>query len=65
MNLRVLGYREDEEWCALCLEMDLRGYGQTFEDALKELSAAVLNQFTFAIQMDNPDLLLRKAEIKY
>ena len=65
MNLRVLGYKEDGEWCALCLEMDLRGYGKTFEDALKELSAAVLNQFTFAIQMDNPDLLLRKAEIKY
>ena len=65
MNLRVLGFKEDGEWCALCLEMDLRGYGKIFEDALKELSAAVLNQFTFAIQMDNPDLLLRKAEIKY
>ena len=33
--LDVLGYREREgEWVALALEMDLRGYGATYDQAL-------------------------------
>ena len=27
----VLEFQEDGEWCALALEMALRGYGQTFD----------------------------------
>jgi hypothetical protein len=28
VTLNILGYREDNEWVALALEMDLRGYGR-------------------------------------
>ena len=65
MHLRVLGYEEDGEWCALCLEMDLRGYGDSFDDAMEELHNAIVNQFTFAAQMNNPDLLSFGVEEKY
>lgn len=65
LHLRVLGYKEDGEWCALCLEMDLRGYGATFEDAMKELRNAVVSQFTFAMQMERPELIAFSAEQKY
>lgn len=65
MHLRVLGYKEDEEWCALCLEMDLRGYGDTFEEATEDLHNAIVSQFTFAMQMNSPDLLAFSAEQKY
>lgn len=65
MHLRVLGYKEDGEWCALCLEMDLRGYGDTFEEATDDLHNAIVSQFTFAMQINNPDLLAFSAEQKY
>jgi len=31
VTLNILGYREESEWVALALEMDLRGCGKTFE----------------------------------
>ena len=65
MHLRVLGYKEDGEWCALGLEMDLRGYGATFEEAMDELHNTIVDQFTFAMQMNNPDLLTFGAEQRY
>ena len=37
LSINVLGYREEGQWVALALEMDLRGYGETFEAALREL----------------------------
>ena len=33
----VLGYREAEDYVALALEMDLRGYGSSFAEALRDL----------------------------
>ena len=65
MHLRVFGYKEDDEWCALCLEMDLRGYGDSFDSAMDELYHAIVSQFTFAVQMNNPDLLSFGAEEEY
>ncbi len=44
----VLGYREDDQWVAFALEMDIRGYGDTFDDALKELVDLVEKQISFA-----------------
>lgn len=41
LNLSVLGVREDESWCAIALEMSLRGYGETFDAALESLVDAV------------------------
>lgn len=60
--LNVLGYREDEDWVALALEMDLRGYGQTFGEALKELTDVVAAQIRFAHFKGQIDLIWKSAE---
>lgn len=63
--LNVLGYREDDEWVALALEMDLRGYGRTPAEAERELADLVVAQFGFAAFKGQPELLWKKAEPKY
>jgi hypothetical protein len=60
--LSVLGYREDGEWVALALEMDLRGYGASFEEACAELSDLVRMQVDFARFKAQPELLMMPAE---
>lgn len=60
--LNVLGYREDGEWVALALEMDLRGYGETFGGALEELKDLVAIQIRFAQSKDQPELVWKPAE---
>ncbi|HEY7213040.1 MAG TPA: hypothetical protein VIC28_00350 [Thermoanaerobaculia bacterium] len=60
--MNVLGYREDDEWVALALEMDLRGYGQTFGEALEELTALVTTQIHFAQFKGQPDMVWKSAE---
>lgn len=60
--LNVLGYQEEGEWVALALEMDLRGYGQTFVEALEELRDLVSTQIRFAQFKGQPDLVWRTAE---
>jgi len=49
MMLNVLGYREGGEVVALALEMDLRGYGATFAEALDDLNDLVKMQLGFAL----------------
>ena len=49
VTLNVLGVREEERWCAIALEMSLRGYGETFEDALDDLQETIIAQVTYAI----------------
>jgi hypothetical protein len=53
----VLGYREDEEWVALALEMDLRGFGETFEEALDELRDLIATQISFALFKEQPEMI--------
>ena len=60
--LNVLGYREEGEWVALALEMDLRGYGESFKEALDDLADLVLMQISFARFKGEPDLIWRPAE---
>lgn len=60
--LNVLGYEEDGEWAALALEMDLRGYGPTFEEAVEELSELVAMQISFASFKDQPEMIWKPAE---
>lgn len=62
VTLNVLGYREDEEWVALALEMDLRGYGRTFGEALEELRDLVSTQIRFAQFKGQSDLVWKSAE---
>lgn len=63
--LRVLMYEEEGEWIALVLEMDLRGYGATEEEALREVGDLVVNQIAFAKFKGQPELIWHPAEDKF
>ena len=65
LAINVLGVREDGAWCAIALEMSLRGYGETFEAALVELREAVDAQVSFAVQNGNLDQIFIPAEPHY
>lgn len=65
LSLSVLGLEEEGQWCAIALEMSLRGYGLTFESALDELRDAIKAQVTFTIEHGNADQLFFPAEPKY
>ena len=60
--LNILGYHQDGEWVALALEMDLRGYGETFEAALADLRDLVEMQISFAHFKGHPEMILRPAD---
>ena len=62
----VLGYREAEGHVALALEMDLRGYGSSFEEALHDLEEQVAMQLSFALcKHGTVDMAMRPAEAVY
>jgi len=61
----VLGYHEDGEWVALALDMDLRGFGSSFEESLEDLMDHVRMQISFAIQKGDMDLVYHPADRKY
>ena len=65
LTLSVLGVREDGAWCAIALDMSLRGYGDTFETALQALLGAVQAQLSFAVRHDNLDQVFIPAEPHY
>lgn len=65
LTLNVLGVREDDAWCAIALDMSLRGYGDTFDAALKALLDAVEAQVSFAVKHDNLDQIFIPAEPHY
>lgn len=62
VTLNVLGYREEGEWVALALEMDIRGYGRTFDEALDDLKDLVNVQISFSRFKGQPDLIWKAAE---
>ena len=65
LTINVLGTREDGMWCAIALEMSLRGYGETFEEALDELRRAIEAQISFAVQHDTVDQVFIPTEPHY
>ena len=75
LTTEVLGFREKDTsrdsgqestlWCAMAIEMSLRGYGNTFEEALEELTQAITAQLTFASQKGTIGEILIPAEKKY
>ena len=65
LSTRVLGLEEDDSWCAIALDMSLRGYGNTFEEALGALGEAIDAQVSFAIQHDTLDSIFVPAEAHY
>jgi hypothetical protein len=62
ITFSVLGYEEDGEWVALALEMDLRGYGATFDNALADLADLVAMQVSFAFHKNQPEMIWKPAE---
>lgn len=64
-TLRVLVVREDGMWCAIALDMSLRGYGETQAEAVESLSEAVETQVSFAVQHDTLDEIFMPAEPSY
>ena len=63
--LRILGYEEHGQWVALVLEMDLRGYGRTFNSARAHLEEFVTMQISFAQFKQQPELIWHPAEPGY
>lgn len=64
-TLNVLGVREDDAWCAIALDMSLRGYGDTFDAALETLLDAAEAQVSFALEHDTLDQIFIPAEPHY
>jgi len=57
MTLRILGYLEDGQWAAHCLETDLVGFGRNFDAAVKNLMELTEMQVSFAVQTGQRSLL--------
>lgn len=60
--LSVLGYRDEAQWVALALEIDLRGYGSTLDEAIQDLSDLIGMQIGFAYFKGQPEMIWKNAE---
>ena len=60
--LSILGFPEENEWVALALEMDLRGYGATFGEAVDDLRDLVMMQISFALFKGQPEMIWKPAD---
>jgi hypothetical protein len=65
ITISVLGYREEDEWVALALEMDLRGFGANFDEALAELVEIIGMQLGFADFKRQPEMVFHPAAPEY
>ncbi len=65
IQVRVLICKEDGEFVARALEMDLLGYGKTAGEALQDLRKAIEAQISFAHQMKDDSLIKFSAEQEY
>jgi len=65
IQIRVLICKEDGEYVARALELDLLGYGKTEAEAVEELKAAVEAQISFARHMNDESLINFPAEKTY
>ena len=65
IQIRVLICKEDGEYVARALEMDLLGYGKSELEAVEDLKSAVEAQISFARQMNDEGLISFPAEKSY
>ena len=63
--IKVLGIKEDDGWYAIALSMNLRGYGNNFDGALKDLLQAIDAQLSYAYQHDTLEGIFVPAEKYY
>jgi len=59
--LRVVFYKEDEQWVAHCLEFDLCGDGATKQAAAESLLEAIRLQVNYSLEHNNPKNLFSPA----
>lgn len=64
-EVRVVVFREDSEWTAVALEMNVRGYGRTQKAAIDDVTRMLVAQVSFAVQMGHPESVSRPADPKY
>ena len=65
-TIHVLVLWEDKEWCAIALEMSVRGYGSTVARAYRTLTDAVEAQVTFTMEQGGWDEMFETpAEQRY
>ena len=64
-TVHVLVRWEDESWCAIALEMSLRGYGETITQAFENLKEAIFAQVTFTMEHGDWDQMFMLAERAY
>jgi hypothetical protein len=62
LQIRVLVYQEDGEFCAHALEMDLLAFGNDLNAAIAELTELIYSQISFARFKHDDGLLLFPAE---
>jgi hypothetical protein len=65
IQIRVLICKEEGEFVARALELDLLGYGKTEAEAVQELQQTVEAQISFAHQMKDPGLIGFPADAEY
>ena len=46
-TIKVIGYREDDLWYALGLEVSILGHGETFQEAASLLEELIQDQIRF------------------
>ena len=64
-SVNVLGFKEGDEWCALGLEVDIRGYGRTFEEACSDLTDLITYQISFSMYKDQTELIFHPSDSKF
>ena len=55
-NLPIIYYENEHGHVAHCLTTDLKGYGNDFNKAYKELMGMIIMQASFANKKDEPEL---------
>jgi hypothetical protein len=64
-EVSVIVFREDSDFTALALEMDIRGYGTTPQAAIDDVTAMLAAQISFAVQIGNPEGVWHPAAEKF
>jgi len=66
MTLSILGLREEgDEWHAIALELDLHGYGATYDEAKADLVDHIKMQIAFSMQKGKPELVPFATDVTY
>lgn len=63
--IRIVFYREGDEWIAHCLEFDLMGNGGSQEEAMESLKTAITLQAAFSAEHQNWSNLFTPADGRF